>query len=300
MRVRLFLLLSGFVLYCLFARSATVLLSPVADTTLFQLAPDNNLGGYVTLAAGTTAHGDKSRALLKFDVSSVIPPGARILAVRVRLRVVRAPGSGGQPSQFTLHRVLVSWSEGDKAQFATGSPGSEGETTWNNRAHGSVPWQNPGAQPGADFISTATMSSLISSTGIYTFASSDAAVADVQAWLERPIGNHGWILMSQSEATWETARRIGSREDPSNQPILEVDYSPVSISRVERRPGVLDIVFPVAPGYRYTVEARSTLTNTPWSVLTNFNNVLQPSEAIASDSTQDSSQRFYRVGRESL
>src|SRR5437762_13461585 len=50
-------------------------LSPVADTTLFQAFPNNNLGGEPTLISGATASGQAARALLKFDLSAV-PPNA--------------------------------------------------------------------------------------------------------------------------------------------------------------------------------------------------------------------------------
>src|SRR5262249_38422146 len=47
------------------ARGQTALLAPVADTSLFEAAPANNLGGLEELPAGTTDEGVLSRLLLK-------------------------------------------------------------------------------------------------------------------------------------------------------------------------------------------------------------------------------------------
>src|SRR5438067_9021515 len=45
---------------------ATVTLYPVADTTLFEHSPNNNLGAESTLASGANASGLTNRALLRF------------------------------------------------------------------------------------------------------------------------------------------------------------------------------------------------------------------------------------------
>src|SRR5262249_21659595 len=59
-----------------------VTLSPVADTTLFEHDPNNNLGANSTLVIGTTAGvsgpASRSRALMKFDVAGTIPTNATI------------------------------------------------------------------------------------------------------------------------------------------------------------------------------------------------------------------------------
>src|SRR5213075_1038028 len=53
----------------------TVSLQPIADTTLFQVAPGNNLGGAGFFNAGTAGNGNRNRALLRFDFSGSIPTG---------------------------------------------------------------------------------------------------------------------------------------------------------------------------------------------------------------------------------
>src|SRR5260221_1343463 len=86
-------------------RAATVTLTPVADTTLFQHNPENNLGAEPTLASGATAGALINRALLKFDIAGSIPSNATIRNVTLTLTVTRTIAT--QPSLFDLHRVLL-------------------------------------------------------------------------------------------------------------------------------------------------------------------------------------------------
>jgi hypothetical protein len=59
------------------AHTATISLNPVADTSLFELAPTNNLGAAATLVAGTNGQLAKSRALVRFDLAAVFLPTQR-------------------------------------------------------------------------------------------------------------------------------------------------------------------------------------------------------------------------------
>ena len=72
------------------AHSATVTLEPSADTALWELGPDNNLGGTL-LYSGTTAIPSKSRTLVKFDVADSVPAGVTITSASLRLVVVKVP-----------------------------------------------------------------------------------------------------------------------------------------------------------------------------------------------------------------
>jgi hypothetical protein len=64
------------------ARAGTVTNLPAADTTLFETAPDNNLGAG-TLAAGATRGRLRARALLRFDLSGV-PANAVVVSATLR------------------------------------------------------------------------------------------------------------------------------------------------------------------------------------------------------------------------
>ena len=115
-------------------RADTVTLRPVADTTLIETAPNNNLGGQPFANSGTTQNFTKNRALFRFDVSA-IPTGAQVDSVSLAFEVTRQPVDGYAPADFGLHRMLVSWGEGAQTTANPGSPGqgapaSPGEATW--------------------------------------------------------------------------------------------------------------------------------------------------------------------------
>ena len=52
------------------AFAATNYFIPVADTSLLEVSPTNNLGGYHGMNAGTTQNGPRTRALLRFDFTT--------------------------------------------------------------------------------------------------------------------------------------------------------------------------------------------------------------------------------------
>ncbi|MBI4663155.1 MAG: immunoglobulin domain-containing protein [Verrucomicrobia bacterium] len=204
------------------ALAATVTLQAAADTSLFENSPDANLGA-ADLAAGTIRLGLKSRALIRFDLADKVPPNATITSAELRIRVNKSPPSG-VPSTFGLHRVLQSWGEGSKTGIV-GSPATADEATWKARSFPSTLWTAPGASATADYASKASSTRFVAGLGAYTFASTPDLVADVQAWLANPQSNFGWIMISQSEGSPLTARRIASREDPNNGPSLVIQFT---------------------------------------------------------------------------
>src|SRR5262245_31405199 len=78
--------LRGRVVFCLitifcssfFSQAVTNLFYPVADTSLLEVSPTNNLGGYPGMNAGTTQEFKRTRALMRFDFSS-LPTNTLIL-----------------------------------------------------------------------------------------------------------------------------------------------------------------------------------------------------------------------------
>ena len=95
------------------ARAAVVTLNPSHDTSLIQVQPDRNNGAEAWFLAGTTQNGTLNRGLIQFDFTGVLPPNAVITSVNLSLDVTRVPGCGSAFSSFSLHRLLVSWGEGD-------------------------------------------------------------------------------------------------------------------------------------------------------------------------------------------
>ena len=69
-----------------------------------------------------------------------------------------------------------------------------------------MPW----GTNGGDFAPAISASTTVGAPGLFYSWSSPAMIADVQAWLDSPADNHGWILRGD-EGSQSTARRFESR-----------------------------------------------------------------------------------------
>ena len=277
----------------------SVTLHPVADTTLYETTPNNNLGAHTDFIAGTTAGNAgqpyRNRALLKFDVTGQIPTGATITSASLTLRVARTPSVPAN-STFDLHRLLVSWGEGNKTG-QLGLQATTGEATWISRFFLLPQWGIPGGKAGTDFLTDASASTFVGSSNRYTFVSTSNLVADVQFWLNNPGSNFGWILMSQEEATASTARRFASREGGANAPVLVIEYTvgqPPRLSQMSLLGSTVTFQFNLAPQQTYVVEFNNALGTTNWLTLTNIAAEPGPTNITVSDSVT-ASHRCYRV-----
>jgi hypothetical protein len=292
-------LVLAFLFFTQVSRGQTALLLPSSDTTLLESNPLNNLGGLETLLVGNTEEGFRSRALLKFDVSSSIPAGASITQVNLFVAVVEPPSGGGPDSNFALHRLLRDWGEGIKDAPDVGSPATGGEATWLSRFHPSTLWAEPGGQAGADYAEVPSSVVFVSGFDLYEFESSAALMADVQNWLDEPGNNFGWMLKTDNEVDDATARRFASREDFfGDAPQLVVKYTlRPRIRHVEVSGNQFCLHFRGKAGKAYTVEGRNAVQSGVWTVVTN----IPPLAAAANLSVCDplsSGHRFYRVGEQ--
>jgi hypothetical protein len=199
----------------------SLMLIPVADTTLQEAFPNNNFGDGTTCTAGTRRRGGRTRMLLRFDIADSIPAGSTIDSVTLTLRVTSTP-SGGANSMFDINRVLVSWGEGNGSDHG-GTVGGSGQATWNNRTGPGTAWTTAGG----DFSPTASASRSIAGNGSYLFGSTPNMINDAQAWLDNPAINFGWILRTQSEGTFTTIRRFAARTDLANAPMLTIQFTPI-------------------------------------------------------------------------
>ena len=214
-----------------FATSAAeqVVLTPDQDNTLFEDSDgDTSNGGGPALFAGKTGSGLARRALLRFDLSDRVPPGAKLDSVVLSLHVSNAPN--GILRRFTLHRVGRPWGEG--ASYATGGTGDQatsGDATWLHTFHPGQSW----SVPGGDFDPTPSASLLVSGLGTTVWFGA-AMTADVAAWLDQPGANHGWLLLGD-ETVAGSARRFDSREaeTPADRPTLTIFYRVISASHSE-------------------------------------------------------------------
>ena len=284
----------------------SISLIPVADATLFEVAPSNTLGGADWIASGTTQNYTGNRAVMKFDVAGALPAGSEILGATLTMQVTGVPRDGFATANFTVRRLFTSWGEGtnvsdDILHPGLGSPAPPGAATWLHRFAGSTNlWTVPGGEEGTDFSLTLSAITTIEGTGLYTFESLAAAVTDVQFWLDHPESNFGWMLKCEAEEQNFTARRFASRElqDPSSSPRLDIDFRPPpQFSRIGTTNNTVALTFGLEAGFAYSVEFRTSLPSTnAWLVLTNLGAANSTMETTVFD-TAVAAQRFYRVRR---
>ncbi len=204
------------------APGATVALPASRDNTLFQFSPaDISNGAGQHFFAGTNANGNVRRGVIAFDVSS-IPAGSTIQSVRLRLFMSRTTTGAFDVS---LHRCLADWGEGfSDAEFdeGGGTVAEPGDATWEHRFYPDVFWSTFGG----DFAPAPTTTASIAGVGFYEFTGG-TLVTEVQAWLDAPASNFGWVMIGD-EAGNRTAKRFDSRENPiaENQPQLIVEFLP--------------------------------------------------------------------------
>jgi hypothetical protein len=287
-------------------RASTVSLPCVADTTLSENYPSNNLGGLTQVNAGVTQNHTRNRGLFRFDVAGSIPRGSRIRSASLVLEVIGVPAEPAPFADFGIYRLLKSWGEGNKTSptnnctscTGQGGPATTNQATWYYRfAFTPQTWSAPGGAATNDYLPAFSSSQTIYGLGDspYTFNSTSQMVADVQLWLDRPETNFGWILICQQEGTPLTARRFGSCENTNTPPRLEVDYlAPPQINWIAQVGNQFQLSFAAEANQAYVVETCEGVGDGIWKPLTNFLAAAQSEKLVAFDSISRP-RRFYRV-----
>lgn len=214
-------LLAAFLLGSSITAQTTTNVPCVLDNTLYE-SPTGSLSNGVgpSLFVGVTGQPGKRRALLKFDIASAVPAGARILSAQLTMNCVQSAFAGNV--DVGMHRVLQSWGEGNSIAVGGGGSGASaqsGDATWLHSFYTGSLWTTPGG----DF---APVASGIIVTPPYGLCSSNASlglIADVQSWLDNPAQNYGWLLKT-NEALAYVARKIESRQSGGTKPSLTVSY----------------------------------------------------------------------------
>lgn len=279
--------------------AVNVAIIPTADASLIGAAPDNSMGAVEFMITGTTQNWTTNRALMRFDVSSVVPPGARITGAKLTLACTRQAVESPAGVPFGVHRMLRGWGEG--TNYYTAGPGlgaaaSAGDATWHHAFAPTNAWATAGGAPGTDFVEAPSATVFIDSVGIFELERTIELIADVQGWVDHPTSNFGWMLKSESEGVNFAAKRIASREEPDLAPILEIDFVPAPrVVQPTISNGAFQFSFAADAGAIYAVEARSVLggTNT-WQTVTNFGFVVAATNLTARFAT-NLPQRFFRV-----
>ncbi|MBC7890221.1 MAG: T9SS type A sorting domain-containing protein [Ferruginibacter sp.] len=211
----------------------TVVLSAVKDNTIYQESTGYSNGIGDNFFSGSTATGKPRRALMKFDIASVIPAGASVTSVTLSLFCNKTVSG---TNIMRIHQLLADWGEGSSnagGQEGAGTPAASNDATWASRFHLSTLWNTTGGE----FAATASASaSVVTDNTVYTWTSPQA-IADVQNWLNNPATNFGWILIGD-EARLQSAKRFASRENPNStqRPQLSVTYNttvPVELASLD-------------------------------------------------------------------
>jgi len=224
------------------ARADTAALGAVKDNTLYEPIQQEALaivsdGAGPTMFTGRTkdaknAAGEVAvrRAVIEFDIAGTIPAGATIDSVTLMLYCDKTKQNTNY--NVSLHRLLSEWGEGasntGNSQQGRGAPATTNDATWEHTFFPSQFWSTDGG----DFVTSASAVRAVGAPGSYTWSSTSGMVADVQAWLDNPFQNHGWLLRNehvnaQGAPLTETAKRFASRENETvnNRPRLVVSYT---------------------------------------------------------------------------
>jgi len=211
------------------AKSASadqVVLTPASDNTIIEDPSGAFSAGIATYffagRVGINGGSTLRRGALRFDLSS-IPPGSVISSVSLKMTC----SAVGLTTQYpiSLKRFTKSWGEGASQAFGGGgAPSATNDVTWLHRFYGTTQlWTTPGGE----FIATASATRNVGATGVYTWASTTALVADVQLWANQPAQNFGWCVIG-NETTLQSVKRFDSREASvaSARPQLTIVYTP--------------------------------------------------------------------------
>ncbi len=206
--------------------AVTVTLEASQDNTLYENdngTLSNGAGQYWFAGRnGFMGGGIILRGLIQFDVADLIPPGSTITSVELSLH---ASSPELHTGTVTLHRVLSPWGEGTSmAPMGEGGGGAstEGDATWIHTHFDTELWETPGG----DFVPDPSVSYPLTANGPQAIGTTAEMVADVQAWLDNPASNNGWLMRQTDEPT-SSAIRFDSRQHSNLavRPSLKVEFT---------------------------------------------------------------------------
>ncbi len=174
------------------------------DTTISDGAPTVNYGADKTVRADGSDKRARLAALIRWDLSDV-PPGSRVLSAEVELYVVNA--CNGRPYRF--HGLRGPW--------------DEREATWRTR-DGKNNWQIPGAKGSMDRGGAVLATLAPFEKGEHVVLLNEAGRQAVQAWINNPSVNHGFVVDGANpDGVDFSSREVAA---PSQRPRLRVTYVP--------------------------------------------------------------------------
>ncbi len=227
-------------------RADTVTLQPSKDNTLYEpitqdAFADMSDGAGPTMFVGKVKDADADpgagtrpavrRGVLAFSIAANIPAGATITSVQLTMYCDKVATTTAR--SLALRRLMSDWGEGTSntgnSQQGRGEPPTTGDATWHHTFYPSSLWTTLGG----DYAGTISATASVGNTGFYNWGSTSGMVADVQAWLNSPAQNFGWIVIGD-ESVAQTTKRLGTRENTGStggqswKPRLVVNYTPAT------------------------------------------------------------------------
>lgn len=196
------------------------------DNTLYENPAgllSNGAGpGFFAGRVGLAGGGLIRRGVIAFDLSG-IPACSRIVSARLTLNAAQTIVAS---TNVALHVVRADWGEGTSVGAGIGGgqggPSTAGDATWIHRFFPNTNWTTAGG----DFVAAASASATVTGLGPVSWGSTQLT-ADVQAWVDDPSRNFGWLLQGD-ESQMGTAVRFETKESTTaaNRPLLAVSYLP--------------------------------------------------------------------------
>lgn len=213
-------------LACLCAPAAAqiqlAVLPCAADAAIYAESGSVANGSGENLFVGANSQGQARRSLVRFDLASALPPGSVVVGAYLRVTVNQG-NPGSEP--LVARRVLANWAEGPTNPTGSegqGAAASGADVTWTLREFAAnTAWTTAGG----DFAGADSFAGPLAASGSSGFDATATGLADIQAWVDQPSQNFGWILIG-NEAASSSAKRLDSRTavNANARPELQVTY----------------------------------------------------------------------------
>ncbi|MEX0322088.1 MAG: DNRLRE domain-containing protein [Puniceicoccaceae bacterium] len=205
----------------------TLVIEANKDTSLYSEGTLSN-GQGISIFAGRTKQGNDRRGLVQFNLEGLLPANAVVDSVSLSMYVSKVPIGGGPDTYFRIHRLTRDWGEGASNAGDVGGKGAAaeaGDATWLESELGVQAW----TQPGGDYVATESAEEVVSGLGFYNWMG-DGLLADVNAWLQDPASNFGWIIVGENSLG--SAARFESRHywNDVQRPQLIIEYTTASMN----------------------------------------------------------------------
>jgi hypothetical protein len=227
-------------------------LSPAEDAVIYSHGSTFNGGSTPELLAGRVGTvgctgvtpntcATIKRSLLRFNVTSV-PVGSTVAGAVVRLTLLNGSNEPTTGRLVKFSRLTAGWTEGTggAGDFRTSALGSVvpagGGATWEFANQGVTPWTS-----GSSYVAAVSAQAFVTNhnSGPILYSWSAGRLRnDVQAWVNGPATNFGWVILGD-ESVPNTTRRFASRSHavPAERPRLDVTYT-LAAGAVCAPPGV--------------------------------------------------------------